>query len=640
MRKSALILLGVMIIIAILLAYFVRDRLFENAIESGLEMVAGAKVEIDGFHFSIWGLSCSWNRMQIADKADPWKNIIETGPAGFDIEVRPLFWKKFIIREMHLENVRSGTARTTDGSLPPEPEPPEASQETSFIDQASASLKSQFGDLPILDLGALGKKLKVDSLINIQNLMTIQKYERLKVYTDSSLQYWDAQLKPAIYQERLQKLETEFKALNLNLDQVKDVATLTMTLNKLNELYKEIVSLKKDIEEKYTGATSLVKDLKTQLADLKGAIKDDIARAQELAKLKDMDVRDISLLLFGQPLIGKVDEVLGYVKLGRKYLPTAQKVFVSKKEPAPPRFKGQDIHFPFHYRYPRFLLRLARLSGANAAGDTARAYFFDGEVRGLTNQPSVYAKPTQFNLDLTRDLGNKYHLAGSLDHIGEIAYDTLWASARDFGLGKINLKSSKYFPEAIQANKGDISFTGYFMADKIALNLDLAASPVNFIFAETQNAGTIAKIVRDLIVAINDIELNAQFKGQSPTYQLKLNSNIDNILTQKVSSLLKENIAKVRLQIEQFVQTEVDKRRQPLETKFNNFQQSLMAEMEKVKTNMLSRYQEIEAKKKEVEEKIEAEKNKTQKKIDEESKKLQDKARDKLKNMLKRPGTP
>ncbi len=638
MRKSALIIIGVIIVIAILLAWFVRDRLFENALESGLEMVAGAKVEIDGFHFSTWGLNSSWNRLQIADKADPWKNIIETGHASFDIEGRPLFWKKFIIHEMRLENVRSGTARTSDGSLPPEP--PDTTAETSFIDNASASLQEQLGDLPILDLGALGKKLKVDSLINVQNLMTVQKYESLKVFTDSSLQYWEAQLKPATYQARLQKLETEFKALNLNLDQAKDVATLTMTLNKLNEMYKEVMSLKKDIEEKYTGATNLVNDLKTQLADLKGAIKDDIAKAQELAKLKDMDVRDISLLLFGQPLVGKVDEVLGYVKLGRKYLPTAQKVFASKKEPAPPRFKGQDIHFPFHYRYPRFLLRLARLSGANAAGDTARAYFFEGELRGLTNEPRVFARPTQFNLDLARDLGNKYHLAGSLDHTGETAFDTLWASARDFGLGKLNLKSSRYFPQAIEANKGDISFTGYFIEDRIAMNLDLAASPVNFIFAETQNAGTIAKIVQNLIVAITDIKLNAQFNGESPKYQLKLNSNIDDILTQKVSSLLKENIAKARLQIEQFVQTEVDKRRQPLEAKFNNFQQSLMAEMEKVKTNMLSRYQEIEAKKKEVEEKIEAEKNKTQKKIDEESKKLQDKAKDKLKNILKKPGTP
>jgi uncharacterized protein (TIGR03545 family) len=638
MRKSALILLGVIIIIAILLAYFVRDPLFENALESGLEMVAGAKVEIDGFHFNIWGLNSSWNRLQIADKADPWKNIIETGHASFDIEVRPLFWKKFIIHEMRLENVRSGTARTSDGSLPPEP--PDTTAETSFIDNASASLQEQLGDLPILDLGALGKKLKVDSLINIKNLLTVQKYESLKVYTDSSLQYWESQLKPATYQARLQKLETEFKALNLNLDQVKDVATLTITLNKLNEMYKEVMSLKKDIEEKYTGATNLVNNLQTQLTSLKGAIKDDITKAQELAKLKDMDVRDISLLLFGQSLVGRVNEVLGYVKLGRKYLPTAQKIFVSEKEPAPPRFKGQDIHFPFHYRYPRFLLRLARLSGANAAGDTARAYFFDGEIRGLTNQPRVFAQPTQFTLDLARDLGNKYHLAGSLDHTSEIAYDTLWASTRDFGLGKINLKSSRYFPQAIQANKGDISFTGYFMDDRIALNLDLAASPVNFIFAENQNLGTIAKIIQNLIIAITDIKLNAQFNGVSPKYQLKLNSNIDDILTQKVSSLLKENIAKARLQIEQFVQTEIDKRRQPLETKFNNFQQSLMAEMEKVRTAMLSRYQEIEAKKKEVEAKIEAEKNKTQKKIDAESKKLQDKAKDKLKNMLKKPGTP
>ncbi|MBD3289479.1 hypothetical protein GF337_11805, partial [candidate division KSB1 bacterium] len=109
MRKKGLIILLVIIAIFAVIAYFARDIYFERALESAGRAIAGAKVEIDDFDFSLFKMECSWNRLQVADKNNPWYNILETGRAAFDLEVRPLFWKRVIIREMALENVRSGT---------------------------------------------------------------------------------------------------------------------------------------------------------------------------------------------------------------------------------------------------------------------------------------------------------------------------------------------------------------------------------------------------------------------------------------------------------------------------------------------------------------------------------------------------
>ena len=118
MRKKGIIALAVLTALIIVIAYLFRDSAIENMIEKMGQDIAGAKVEIDNFHFSLLKMECSWDRLQIADLNDTMFNLIETGKASFDLEVRPLFWKRVVIREIILEGLLSGTQRETDGSLP------------------------------------------------------------------------------------------------------------------------------------------------------------------------------------------------------------------------------------------------------------------------------------------------------------------------------------------------------------------------------------------------------------------------------------------------------------------------------------------------------------------------------------------
>jgi len=142
-RKSTLIIVLVFVLLGAVAAYFIRDSYAERFIEWSAETVFEAKVEVDNFHYSIIGLNCSWDRLQIADKDDPWRNLIETGKAGFSVETRPLFWKRFVIKEMSLEGVRTGTSRTTSGAL--SEERLKEMQEPGFFDEATASVEKQLG---------------------------------------------------------------------------------------------------------------------------------------------------------------------------------------------------------------------------------------------------------------------------------------------------------------------------------------------------------------------------------------------------------------------------------------------------------------------------------------------------------------
>jgi len=623
MRKKGIIILVVIIIIFAVFAFFTRDRYLERAVESIGQSIAGARVEIDRFHFSLFTLTCSWDRLQVADKNNTWFNIVETGRASFVIETRPLFWKRVIIKEMALENLRTGTRRSTDGFIPKKPAPP-SDEEPGFADKAKAALAQQMKDMPVFDLSGLGKKLKIDSLVNVDNLASVQQYKKLKSYSDSTFAYWEKQADTKPYAERLAKLEGSIKSLNI--DAIKDIAGLTEALKKLTDIQKEIKSLKGDVEGKYTTLTTTFTDIQTKLAEAKSGVQDDIKRAQQLAQLRDLDVKDVSLLLFGDPIVNKAEKLLDYVALGRKYLPYAKKAIHSEKESSPPRFKGQDIRFPFHYRYPEFLLRTAKFSAATAAGDTSRAYFLDGNLTGLTTEPGLYARPTRFSVNVKKISGNAYDISGSLDHTTDMMRDSLWLTAANFGLGEVTLKPSKYFPRAISARKGDVTLAGFFIGDDIDIKLNIAARPVTFTY-ETEARDRVSQVVREVLLAITDVTVSARMHGTGSDFSLGMNSNVDKVLSQQIKNTLEKNLRQAQQQVEEYVRAEADKRRKEVEALVDENKKKIYTEVEKLNQQVLSRVDEVEKRKKDLE-----------KRIEDEKKKLEDKAKNKLNEFFKKPG--
>ncbi len=629
MRKSGFIILLVLALLLGLGYYFTRDHYLERALEYQLEQLAEARVEIDNFHFSILGLQCGWDRLQIANKRNPWRNILETDKAELDFETRPLFWRKLIIREMTLTNVRSSSPRATDGTLPYE-----IVDEPGIVDEVFDSVQKQMRELPLFDLSGLGKTLNLDSLVNVKNLASVQSYHKLRAFADSSYTSWKTGFEPQSYMKRAEEIKAE--VTGLNVDQVKGVAALVSTLDKLKGIQTKVTTLKDDVENKKQTLENTIATVQGQALGAQNSLKEDIERAQRLAKLQDIDTRQLSLMLFGAPAVQRVQQVLDYVALGRKYLPMAQAAMTSSKLEAPPRFEGQDLHFPFHYRYPRFLAREVKLSGATAGGDTSRGYFLSGEIKNLTNQPTVSGKPTQFKIDFQRIAGNQYTMSGNFDHTTNVPKDSLWISANNFGLGNIKLPSNKHFPHGLAANEGDVTLSGFFVGDALDLRLNLAAAPVSFDFSTTPK-DMISNLVQNVLAGFTRLELGVQLQGAASNYAMSIHSNLDNVLADQLKKVVGEKLAEARLQIETRVRAEVDKRRKEAEALIENYKQSLTAEMQKVRGLVDQQVEEINKRKAEVEARIEAEKNKGKQVVDEKKKQAEEEAKKKLKGLLKKP---
>lgn len=625
MRKKGIIILVVILVIFAVIAFFVRDRYIERAIEKTGQAIAGGKVEIDNFHFSLFKMECSWDRLQVANKNDTWYNVLETGKASLDIEARPLFWKRIIIKEMILENLRSGTRRETDGRLPKKSKPA-VKEKPGMVSKAVDAIDKKMRELPVFDLSGLSKELKIDVLIDVNSLATVQEYDKLKTLADSSYNYWQTQLESQDYLKRAQKVEKNIKSLNL--DKINDIASFTAALKKLDDIQKEVKSLRKDVVGNYNDLSDTFTELQTKLKTVQSGLKNDIERAKQLARIKDLDVKDVSLLLFGEPVLNNYERISGYVELGRKYMPAVRKAAGAGKAEKPPRFKGQNIQFPFHHRYPRFLLREAKFSAATEAGDIESAYFIEGSLTGLTNQPSVYGKPTRFNMGIMKVSGNRYNVSGSIDHTTEVAHDSVWVSAKNFAIGKVKLKKSKYFPNAIDVNKGNIVFAGFFIGDSIDIDINFDAAPVNFLY-EQETGDRISRIVRDVLAGLTQLTLNAHFSGNTSDYKMHMSSNVDKVLANQVKKTLQKNLQEAQQRVENYVREEIGKRQKEVEAIVEKNRQKLFAEMDKAKQEVQEKVNELEKHKKEIEKRIEQETNKAKDKV-------MDKAKDTLKGLLKK----
>ncbi len=290
MRRKGIFALAFLLFIAAVIAYFFRDRYLERGLEKAMETVVGARVEIDNFHLSMLKLSCSWDSLQIADPADPWKNLLQSGRAVLDFEVRPLWWRRVNVRELRLEGVRTGVRRSRDGSLPG------AEHETEGLaGRVAKRVKQQLRNLPALDFSALRRKFNVDSLVASQQLQSVASLLELRSAADSAYSSLLPKVRDSRVPDRLQALEKRIGALKIQ--KPKTVAELTAQLKEAEAVGSEIQKLKQEVGQTVDAVQSAAGRFDAGLADLPEKVRADIRRAQSLAGIGEFRVRDLGLML-------------------------------------------------------------------------------------------------------------------------------------------------------------------------------------------------------------------------------------------------------------------------------------------------------------------------------------------------------
>jgi uncharacterized protein (TIGR03545 family) len=623
MRPKGLIGLAVIALIIGLCIFFFTDDFIEGLIEDIGSSMVGAKVEVDDLKFGLLDLSISMQRLQVTNPNDTWKNLFETRRLSFDMEMTPLFRKKVIINDVTVADVRIGTKRATDGYIPPEET--EEDDEPGWVDEYTAGLKKQVADAPVLNLGALRKKVNIDSLMALFDIQSLNKITAAKENAQNTIAKWQNEIADFQPQQDLKKIEAdinEIRAVNISQD-VAGVQELLATVDKSKKVIDSLNDIKKDIKTKKENAAGDFKGLTTPFTSVDDWINEDFNSIKAKANIGELNAQNVGKMLFGDIVIAPAIQGMEYVGMARKYMPVAQQFMSAGKVEKPKRFEGQDIQFPLFDPKPDFLLEKMQLSASGSQQDTSKAIKVSGEIKGITSDPKIYGHPTLLNLKAAIPNSPAYSITGNLDHTREIAEDRFEIKAAGVHFGKIALPQKPYMPSTILANDGNISANFDIIGKELNFKLNLFASPVNFRFEENnKNGDLIANVVSGVFTSIDQFNLSAGITGARDKLNLTISSNIDDILASRIKGVIGEAANQARAEIKKRIFDAVEPKKQEALAFINSQKEKVTSEIDKIETEVDKHLAAVEAKKKEIEDEIKKKKESGVKDVKDKLKKL------------------
>src|SRR5690606_2812745 len=120
-------ILPVLILSLITFVYFTYyfDRHLKTVIEYVATQANGAEVNVDSVDTSFLRASFDLNRLQVTDKDNPARNLVEVGNVHFQYLWDALLRMKFVVEDASITNIQLFSPRSRPGKvLPPEPAKP------------------------------------------------------------------------------------------------------------------------------------------------------------------------------------------------------------------------------------------------------------------------------------------------------------------------------------------------------------------------------------------------------------------------------------------------------------------------------------------------------------------------------------
>ena len=391
----------------------------------------------------------------------------------------------------------------------------------------------------------------------------------------------------------------DLKSFNNALDAVKNVQS---SVDSLNDAYKQT---KKEFDKDYSSSSGT-------LGNINQWIKDDYSSALSKAKLPDLSAQNIGKMLFGESIVNQLNEYLGYISTARTYLNKVSSK--NKKEPDPPRFKGQDIYFPSPNIRPKFWLQ-----NMTIGGKLNEDMPLEGSVTNITSDPKMIGLPVKMDIrgaSKTRSYG----LDGELNYLDSIPKENFTANYKGLAIDGMQLSQSELFPKSIEKGTGNLDASLNISGDFFNGQLKFNISKVAFAYDSAKPSGKLAQLIRDVFNQTKTIQITAKIKGKSGDLVFAVKSNLDEELSNAFKATANKEVEAAKQKLRKKIDDQVAAKKAEVE--------KLIAENKKKLEDQLDKYRkQIEAQKEEV--------NKQKKKIEDQKDKIGDKVKDKIKNLFK-----
>jgi uncharacterized protein (TIGR03545 family) len=623
MRWKGIITFVVFVAITLVISIVFIDRWIESGLEKTGQAIVGARVDIDGLDVGFSPLSIEWQRLQVTDPDRTMKNMVETGRTAFRLNVPAILRKRIVIEEITLADIRSGTDRAYDGVLPKKK--PKTKKQPEIFDKIKRKLNHQIDQLPLMqfDLSQVKRKMNLDSLFALVDLKMVDRIDSLKADINQTSKKWNDFYQSFKPEEDLKSIRAEFASIEP--EKIKTMSELYTALKKVQSAQKKLNRISETVQTKHKEIKTDFNRFSNYGNAVSGWYREDYQKVLEKAKLPDLSVTHIGNILFGGTVVHQVNKYLGIVQKARDFIP---KKSAKPKKAKPSRMVGQTIHFQDRHQWPSFLIQKVHLSGQTGSTEEQPGLMLQGEARGITSQPWIYGNPTLVDLVGKKADQRAVVLNAHLDHTTEIAKDRFQIRFQNVSLNNVTIHKSDYLPSTIKKGKADIDCVVQFEEETYTIRFDVISRGLTFDFSNLRSANPFEKIVRDIIQRMDVITLRTTIRGKGDDLTLKMDSNID----ERISQELKKMGSKALTDARNRIKARVQKTRQEKEKELEQLYQGKRGQIEGV----IEKYEEeVETQKMVVLGKIEKIQKNIEAKKEKEEDKLKDRAKDILDDILK-----
>lgn len=565
MRKKGLITVIILITVIVLISIIFTDQLVERGIEKTIQLVTGAKAEIDNLDLDIFSLGIKWDKLQIADPKKPFQNLVESGRTAFSLNLPALLRKKYVINEITILNAQSGTKRETDGSLPSRIKKIKK-QSPSKWNQLKNKMTENLGETKIFEVSLkdIPNSLNADSLIAKADLKIMDNYESLSSDMESTSDKWKRYYREFDAQEKLDTIRTQID--NIETEKINTVDRALEEIEKVRAIQKMLNEYKDEIGKRREEAETDYKRLSGYKEQYQRWLFQDYENILEKAQLPNLSVNNVSKIIFGKTVIARLDRYIGYAETFSRIAGKTK----GKKKQKPPRLEGQNIRFPEKQTWPTFLVKKIEISTGEEKLRDQKVLYLEGLVEGLTTQPQVYGKPTFIDLR-GKYAGNREILfKAELDRTQEDYSYSYSLGFRNIPLKNIELEKNQYLPENIKSGFADIDIDILTEKAKMKINFYLLGKDLEYEFRKVSETDQVTETVREIFKSLNRLSLQSKIIITDQTYSFDITSNLDKKLSQSISTAATRKLTEIQKNIESKLQQKADKKIAELDKKYGN----------------------------------------------------------------------
>ncbi|MFN3966149.1 MAG: hypothetical protein ACK4JE_00405, partial [Endomicrobiia bacterium] len=413
--------------------------------------------------------------------------------------------------------------------------------------------KKEVSALPVVkDAKALEKELKsidVNKLISETDLESKKLIETLQQESFQKYENYKNEIQNLNIDEQTKLVKSLIDEIStIKIEKLEDIKTAQEKITALNEK-------KKLLEETFEKLKKIKNSIDSDLAESKElskkielAIERDYKNILDKVKLPELTKGNISKALFGELWINRVNTALHYINLARKYFPPRKK---EQKKTVRQRAKGMDIVFHKEKVLPGFWIKKISVSGTTGGEgkDNENAVILSGFVSDINSDPAVVNKPTVAKIE-GRKLAHQYLIEGIFDHTKETPIDTISLNIKGLGIEEFKIPETENIPKI---ENGMINLESIFTLKGEELDCKMKLSIENIKFSKlnslTEEKDELKKIIDEIFQSIDKIFLTAKLYGKMDSLTTELDSNLDDLIIDKLKAIYGRKIQEIRTKI-------------------------------------------------------------------------------------------